>query len=216
VKINAKGLKAAVYGDSAKLVPGELAVVIGNPLGRLGGSVTEGIISALNRDINIDGEMMNLMQTSAAVNPGNSGGALFNAYGELIGIINAKSGGSNIEGIGFAIPVNHVKTIADQLTQHGYVPGRVGLGISLVDISDLFTAMRYGLSSTGVFVAEEHEASGLEPGDRIISVNGERVWSAAEVKAVYENYNVGDVLNLVVARGGREYKTTVTLVQATE
>jgi serine protease Do len=110
VKIAATGLKAATYGDSGKLVVGELAVAIGNPLGQLGGSVTEGIISALGRRIDIDGLSMTLLQTSAAINPGNSGGGLFNQYGELIGVVNAKSSGYDVEGIGFAIPSNTVKS----------------------------------------------------------------------------------------------------------
>jgi len=117
VKIDAKGLKAATYGDSDKLAVGELAVVIGNPLGRLGGSVTEGIISALGRNIEMGGQTMNLLQTSAAVNPGNSGGGLFNRYGELIGIVSAKSSGVDVEGIGFAIPANKVKSVVGTLVK---------------------------------------------------------------------------------------------------
>ncbi|MDR2687955.1 MAG: trypsin-like peptidase domain-containing protein [Oscillospiraceae bacterium] len=117
VKIEANGLKAATYGDSDKLVAGELAVVIGNPLGRLGGSVTEGIISALGRNIEMGGQSMTLLQTSAAVNPGNSGGGLFNRYGELVGVVSAKSSGVDVEGIGFAIPSNKVKSVAGTLTQ---------------------------------------------------------------------------------------------------
>lgn len=214
VKIEAGGLPAAVYGNSTNLVVGERAVAIGNPLGELGGTVTEGIISALNRDINIDGEMMNLLQTSAAVNPGNSGGGLFNEYGELIGVVNAKSGGTNIEGIGFAIPSNTVKSIADQLISYGYVQGRVDFGVTLVDISDMFTAMRYGVSSLGVYVGKTDEELGLQAGDRIISVNGTEVKTSEEVKAVYDKYKVGDKLTLVVSRGGRSYNTTVTLKQA--
>ena len=123
IKIDASDLKPAVWGDSDGLVVGELAVAIGNPLGKLGGTVTDGIISALSRDIEIDGHMMNLLQTSAAVNPGNSGGGLFNGKGELIGVVNAKSTGSDIEGIGFAIPANLAKSIADELIKNGKVEG---------------------------------------------------------------------------------------------
>ena len=117
VKIDAKGLKPATYGDSSRVVTGELAVAIGNPLGRLGGSVTEGIISAPGRNIEMGGQVMNLLQTSAAVNPGNSGGGLFNRYGELIGVVSAKSSGTGIEGIGFAIPSNKVKSVAATLVK---------------------------------------------------------------------------------------------------
>ncbi|MDR1663723.1 MAG: trypsin-like peptidase domain-containing protein [Clostridiales bacterium] len=214
IKIQAEGLNAAAFADSSNINVGELAVAIGNPLGELGGTVTEGIISALNRDIDIDGEMMNLMQTSAAVNPGNSGGGLFNAYGELIGVVNAKHGGSNVEGIGFAIPSNVAREVANQLSEFGYVVGRVELGISLVDINDMFTAMRYGLSSLGVYAAESDEDSGLEPGDLIVSIDGVPVGTTADVKSIIEKYNVGDALTVIISRGGSDYKTTVTLKQS--
>lgn len=115
LKISAEGLEAAVYGDSGSLITGELAVAIGNPLGELGGTVTEGIISALNRTITIDDEEMSLLQTSAAINPGNSGGGLFNNQAQLIGIVNAKSSGSDVEGLGFAIPINSVKDVMEQI-----------------------------------------------------------------------------------------------------
>jgi serine protease Do len=124
LKINADGLKPATWGDSDALVVGELAVAIGNPLGKLGGTVTEGVISALSRDIEIDRHSMNLLQTSAAVNPGNSGGGLFNSRGELIGIVNAKSSGADIEGLGFAIPSNTAISVVADLIQHGHVQGR--------------------------------------------------------------------------------------------
>jgi serine protease Do len=214
IKISASGLNASVFGNSNSLVVGELAVAVGNPLGELGGTVTEGIISALNRDINIDDEVMNLLQTSAAVNPGNSGGALFNSYGELIGIVNSKSGGSNIEGIGFAIPSNVAKSIAEQLIQNGYVAGRVDFGIALVDINDTWTAMRYGLMALGVYVARDDKDSGLKSGDRVVSVNGAAVNSAADVKTIYDKYKVGDVLELVISRSGKEMKANVKLKQA--
>lgn len=122
LKINEKDLKPVVFGDSDELVVGELAVAIGNPLGMLGGTVTDGIISALSRNIDIDGQMMNLLQMSAAVNPGNSGGGLFNRYGELVGIVNAKASGYDIEGLGFAIPINIVKSVIDDLIKYSYVP----------------------------------------------------------------------------------------------
>jgi serine protease Do len=214
IKINASGLQAAAFGDSDSLVVGELAVAVGNPLGELGGTVTEGIISALNRDINIDDEVMNLLQTTAAVNPGNSGGALFNSYGELIGVVNSKSGGSNIEGIGFAIPGNTAKSIAEQLVKNGFVVGRVDFGVSLVDINDTWTALRYGLNSLGVYVARDDADSGLKSGDRIVSVNGVKVSSSADVKTVYDKYKVNDVLELLISRAGKEYKANVTLKQA--
>jgi serine protease Do len=217
LKIEASDLKAASYGNSDKLVVGETVIAIGNPLGQLGGTVTDGIISALNRDVTLsDGTVMNLMQTSAAISPGNSGGGLFNTYGELIGIVNAKSGGSNVEGIGFAIPSVQVVTIAEQLTNFGYVQGRVDFGIQLVDVHDIFTAMRYSLSSLGVYVSQDDTDSGLRAGDRIISIEGVDVSSAVEVKAVYSDkkYKIGDTLKLVISRSGRTYEAEVVLKQA--
>jgi serine protease Do len=210
-------LKAAIYGNSDALVVGETAIAIGNPLGQLGGTVTDGIISALNRDVTLnDGTVMNLMQTSAAISPGNSGGGLFNTYGELIGIVNAKSGGSNVEGIGFAIPSITVKTIVDQLTSYGYVQGRVDFGIQMVDVHDIFNAMRYGVNSLGVYVSQDDVDSGLRAGDRIISVEGIDVSSTSEIKSIYANakYKVGDTLTLVISRAGRSYEAMVTLKQA--
>ncbi|WP_286172701.1 trypsin-like peptidase domain-containing protein [Acetanaerobacterium sp. MSJ-12] len=119
IKIEASGLQAAVLGSSSSLQVGDLAVAIGNPLGELGGTVTDGIISALDRNITVDGETMTLLQISAAVNPGNSGGGLFDKNGELVGIVNAKSSGTGIEGLGFAIPIDTAKPILEKLMAGG-------------------------------------------------------------------------------------------------
>ncbi len=124
LKVDATNLKPVTIGDSDKLVVGETAVVIGNPLGELGGTVTNGIISALEREITLDGSKMNLIQTNAAINPGNSGGGLFNSKGELVGIVVAKSSGLDIEGLGFAIPINDVKDVISDILNLGYVSGR--------------------------------------------------------------------------------------------
>jgi serine protease Do len=218
IRINATDLPVAHFGDSDALIVGELAIAIGNPLGNLGGTVTDGIISALNRDINIDGEVMNLLQTSAAVNPGNSGGGLFNTYGELIGIVNAKPmghGGHGIEGIGFAIPSNQVQIISTQLIEFGFVVGRVAFGVTTIDISDAFTAILFGVSQQGLYVYQAHPESGLLAGDRIIGVNGIAVRNRAQVRTIYINYNVGDELEITFIRNGETYRTSVTLVQAT-
>ena len=214
LKINATGLKAATPGNSDKLVVGQLAVAIGNPLGKLGGTVSEGIISALSRKIEIDGNMMDLLQTTAAVNPGNSGGGLFNSYGELIGIVNAKSSGTDIEGIGFAIPANLAKTIAEAIISHGYVPGRVDFGAVLVDVPDTMTAMMYRVSATGVYVSQADADSALKAGDRIISINGTEVRSAADVAGLLDLHGVGDVLSIVVSRGGSTGTVEHVLKQA--
>ena len=135
LKINASGLITAKLADSSAVRVGDFVIAIGNPLGELGGTVTEGIISAKDREITIDGEAMTLLQTSAAVNPGNSGGGLFNLDGELVGVVNAKSSGDDIEGLAFAIPADTVKEIVQELIQYGYVTGRPQLGISVSQIT---------------------------------------------------------------------------------
>ena len=213
IKIEEKGLPFAIWGDSDSLSVGELAVAIGNPLGKLGGTVTEGVISALSRNIEIDGQMMTLLQTSAAVNPGNSGGGLFNCYGELIGIVNAKSSGSDIEGIGFAIPANLAKVISGDLISYGYVPGRIDFGVTLVDVLDPMTAMMYRLSTTGVYVSQTEPGSALQSGDRIISINGAAIESSADVSAILEKHDVGDVLKITVSRNGDTISVEHTLKQ---
>ena len=214
LRISATGLKPATFGDSDKLMTGELAVAIGNPLGKLGGTVSEGIISALSRSIDIDGTMMTLLQTTAAVNPGNSGGGLFNRFGELVGIVNAKSSGAGIEGIGFAIPVNLAKSIIEELMQYGYVPGRIDLGASLVDVPDQMTAWMYRVSETGVYVAQADTDSPLQMGDRIVSIAGTTINSSDDITTLFDNYKAGDTLPFTVSRNGQLTTFNLTLKQA--
>lgn len=202
IKISATDLQYAIPGDSDRLVVGELAVAIGNPLGELGGTVTEGIISALNRAIEIDGVSMNLLQTSAAISPGNSGGGLFNQYGQLVGIVNAKSSGSDVEGLGFAIPVNTVKEIADLLINYGYIPGRADLGFSVISVDDAYTARMYRLSQTGVYIYEVTNAESLKVGDRISSVNGITISNGEAFNEAIKSFEAGETIKLVVYRNG--------------
>ncbi len=218
IKIDATDLDAAVLGDSDKLQVGELAVAIGNPLGQLGGTVTEGIISALDRSITIDGTEMHLLQTSAAINPGNSGGGLFNEKGELVGIVNAKTSEAGIEGLGFAIPVNTAKNIAEQLITNGYVTGKVRLGISLIEIPDERVAMQYGVTDPGVYVAQVTASSdayygGLRTADLIKSINGKEITTSQDVKDFIENGSVGDKLEFVIVRENQEQHLTITLTE---
>lgn len=124
LKIDATGLTPVTFGDSDSLSVGDLAVVIGNPLGTLAGTATDGIVSGLEREITLNGKNMTLMQISASVNPGNSGGGVFDQYGNLIGLVVAKSSGSDVEGLGFAIPSNTVASVAESLISNGYVTGR--------------------------------------------------------------------------------------------
>jgi serine protease Do len=214
LKIAATGLQAVIFGDSDALVVGELAVAIGNPLGQLGGTVTEGIISALNRTITIDGEEMTLLQTTAAINPGNSGGALFNGKAELIGIVNAKSSGSDVEGLGFAIPTNSVTDVIKQIITYGYVPGRIDLGVEFLDISDEMTAMKYRVPELGVYISEVTNSSSFRSGDRIVSIDGKNVSTESEVKNILESRKVGDVVKFVVERANQALELSITLKEA--
>ncbi len=204
-------LAVATLGTSAKLSVAEEVIVIGNPLGELGGTVTNGIVSALAREINIDGEKMTLIQTNAAVNPGNSGGGMFNLYGELVGIVNAKSSGSDVEGLGFAIPIDTAYDIVLQLMDYGYVRGRVDHGLELIDIGDLFTAASYRVSTLGVYVYESKYTDEIKNGDRIVSINGKEVSTSAGVKEALYGCAVGDTVNVTVARGGRFVDASLTL-----
>jgi len=213
LKIDASGLKPVVFGDSGKLIIGEQAIVIGNPLGELGGTVTDGIISALDRDIVVDGESMNLLQTSAAVNPGNSGGGLFNNRGELVGIVNAKSGGFGVEGLGFAIPVNTAAGVIEKIINFGYVPGRPILGVRLIDITDPGTASYYRVQNTGVYVYESMALNGLKTADRIISINGREVRNTIELRKIIDLYAVGDTVTVKVQRGISELELQITLIE---
>jgi len=203
IKIDATGLTPAKIGDSDALVVGEDTVAVGNPLGQLGGTVTNGIVSALDREITIDGQTMNLLQTNAAINPGNSGGGLFNEKGELVGLVVAKSAGSDLEGLGFAIPINDVMEVVEQLKEFGYVTGKPYLGISLVDINTVQRAMQYGVNRAGVYVMEvDRPECGLQAGDCITQINGFEVESSDDVSDTIKAYSAGDTVEMTVIRNG--------------
>ena len=215
IKIEAENLPCALVGDSDSLNVGQEVVAVGNPLGELSGTVTNGIISALSRDVDIEGTEMTLIQTNAAVNPGNSGGGMFNMYGELIGIVNAKSSttssGTAVEGIGFAIPVNTATTVATELVNYGYVRGKVMLGISYVDIEDSFTAMYYRVNDLGVYVVSSEFTDELKAGDRIVAIDDTQVTYSSDIKSILKNYSVGDEVTVKVVRAGQYYDIKVTL-----
>ena len=212
----ASELSVAVFGDSSKLSVGDKTVVIGNPLGQLGGTVTDGIISALDRDVTIDGKTMSLMQTNAAINPGNSGGGIFNAQGELIGLVVAKSAGSEIEGLGFAIPINNILDVRDDLMQYGYVRGKVSLGITMVDIDSQQMAMMYNVTNLGCYITSVElnsnaSRAGLQSGDRIIAINGNEIAGAQDVVDFIDNASVGDTIDIEVERNGRTGTLNIVL-----
>ena len=192
-------------------------IAIGNPLGTLGGTVTTGIISALSRDITIDGQKMTLLQTDTSINPGNSGGGLFNYSGELIGIVNAKSSGNNIEGIGFAIPINYVKEIAKQLIENGYVQGRGQLGIVAVNIDSIQMAWNYGVNNYGIYVkevtGENAKKAGLVEGDLIVAVNGTETLSLEQLRAQINQHSAGDEVKLTIIRNKEKIAINITLEQ---
>ncbi|MDP4120361.1 MAG: trypsin-like peptidase domain-containing protein [Bacillota bacterium] len=218
VKINATGLKTVVFGDSDKIVVGQKAVAIGNPLGQLGGTVTDGIISALNRTIVLDNVSMNLIQTNAAINPGNSGGGLFNGKGELVGLVVAKSSGNNIEGLGFAIPINDVANILGDLKKYGYVRGRVELGVSLVDVTSNEMAAMYGVSEQGCYVesvtSDNASKAGVQRGDEIVSINGVKVTTTTELKTQLNKLKVGDTAKLGIVRNSSSLTIGVVLAES--
>lgn len=211
MKIDAQDLQPAILADSSLVNVGQLAIAIGNPLGTLGGSATEGIISAKDRAIQIDGQSMTLLQTSAAINPGNSGGGLFDREGHLVGIVSAKSSGSDIEGLGFAIPANTVQHIVSELIANGYVTGRPTLGVSAVAISRRSDLFQYGLSEAGIYVTSVNGSEGLQRWDLIKQVDGVSITSVADIKQIVEQHSVGDSLDVVIKRNGRQMTVSVPL-----
>lgn len=216
IKIEATGLVPAVMADSDTLVVGEEVVAVGNPLGELGGTVTNGIVSALNRNVVVEDTEMSLIQTNASVSPGNSGGGLFNMAGELIGIVNAKSADEDAEGLGFAIPVNTALAVAQDLLENGYVSGRPALGVTVLEISDAETAAYYGVSAYGVYIADVTKGggadkAGLQVGDRIVAINGTEVTTTSDLTGVIGDCAVGDVVSLSIARSGQLMTVEVTL-----
>ena len=216
VKIDADNLPVAEFGDSDTLQVGEPAIAIGNPLGmEFRGSVTAGVISALNRSIEIGERKFNLIQTDAAINPGNSGGALVNADGEVVGINSAKIAVSGVEGIGFAIPVNTAKPILDELSHKGRV-ARPYLGASLMD-KDI--AQRYGFEIDlhgGIYLVKVVAGSpaakaGIRPGDIILSFNGSKVSSAVDLRKKLSECKVGDRVDVQIWRNDQTQNVVVVL-----
>lgn len=217
IKIEAKELPYAHLADSDQLEIGDDAIVIGNPLGE-GISVSNGIISALNKEVTVGNETMYLLQTNAAVNQGNSGGGLFNIRGELVGIVNAKSSSSNfavsVEGLGYAIPSNTVSKIASDLLTNGYVKNRPTLGIKLVTVTQANNAFTPGLYITEVIEGSAASTAGLQKYDQITAIDGVKVNTYAELSNELQKHNVGDKIELSLLRNDKEINITVTLQEA--
>ncbi len=199
-------LSSVVFEKSENIVAGETVIAIGNPLGLLGGTVTDGIISATSREVNVDGGTMTLLQHNAAISPGNSGGALFNLRGKLIGIVNAKYSSDGAEGLGFAIPSDTVVKVYNDLIQYGYVKGRPDTGVTL-------GSMYYSYFSYVICVTDSRYTDELKPKDVIVSIDGVKPASLAEAQQMLRSYEIGDTVTIVVNRveGRTEVQHTVTL-----
>lgn len=215
LKIDASGLPYATLGSSSDLRVGELAVAIGNPLGQeFAGTVTSGIISALNRSVTVDNKQLTLIQTDAAINPGNSGGPLVNQYGEVIGINTVKISSSELEGLGFAIPMDEAKPIINDLLQSGYVRGRPVIGIGGRSVTER-DAQAYNMK-VGVYVASMTPNSpahlaGLQIGDIITEVDGQKVETVEDLNAIKDQHQVGDTIELKVYRQGDDLNISLIL-----
>ena len=217
--IAAQNLTPAQFGDSSQLRVGDTVVAIGDPLGtEFRGTYTNGIVSAINRDVDVDGRIMTLIQTNAALNSGNSGGPLINCYGQVIGIntmkIGAFTNAAGVEGLGFAIPSLTVKEIVDQLVSQGYVSGRPTLGLEGEALSSFYQhyyRMPAGLYITYVVPGSDADARGIEDGDILLSVNGTRITSMDEMKTAILNCEVGETVEAIVYRGGQQYRISLTI-----
>lgn len=219
IKINpAQALTVAAFGDSTTLEAGERVVAIGNPLGmEFAGTLTQGIVSAVNRTLTVDNVTYNMIQTDAAINPGNSGGALVNAYGEVIGINSVKVSSSQIEGLGFAIPISEAKPIIEDLINHGYVKGRPLIGLSLRYVTEQEAAY-YKFPCAGLYVVEVTEGSGAQKagitrGDIILACDGQEIKSVDELNAIRDKHKAGDSVTLRINREGKVSDVKVTLTE---
>lgn len=219
LKIDAEGLSPVILGDSDNMNVGDDVVAIGNPLGELTFSLTSGTISALNREITMSsGSTMDLIQTDCAINSGNSGGALFNMYGEVIGITNAKysssSSGASVDNIGFAIPVNTIRSIVESIIEKGYI-SKPYIGVSVTDVSQ--ETQSYGLPQGAAVkaVTEDGPAykAGLQVNDIIIQANGQTISGSSDLVQAVKAAAVGDELTLTVYRQGETLELMVTVAE---
>ena len=217
IKIEETGLTAAEVGDSSTVDVGDLAVAIGNPLGQLGGTATTGIISALDRTLSVEGTTLTLLQTDAAINGGNSGGGLFNSRGELIGIVESKASAVGVEGLAFALPINSVAGIINDIIENGtdvQAPGRPVVGIQIRDVTEEASDY-YGLEGPGVYIAHvtgyNAQQAGLRELDRIVSFNGTKITSSDDFVELVKTCKAGDTVKIVVSRQGQEIEIETVL-----
>ena len=223
LQIQAEDLLPAEFGDSTQLRVGDTVAAIGDPLGvKYRGTYTNGIVSAINRDVAMDRRNMTLIQTNAALNSGNSGGPLINCYGQVIGINTMKIGAftdsAGVEGIGFAIPSATVKDIVDQLISQGYVSGRPTLGIEGEALSSFYQhyyRMPAGLYITYVQPGSDAYSKGIENGDMLLSINGHRITTMEEMKSLLYDREVGETVEAIIYRQGDRYRLELTLGEYT-
>ena len=222
IKIKAnEELHVATLGNSDEVEVGSKAVAIGNPLAsELFGTVTQGVISGVNRTITVGQREMNLIQTDAAISPGNSGGALINKYGEVIGINSVKLVSDNAEGLGFAIPINEASTIVKDLIDYGYVKGRPVIGVSVREITKELAYYNNLLTDHGLYIMSVSEGSsaekaGLVRGDIIVKFDGKTVNSSTEMNKLRDKHKAGDTVSITFMRGTQEKTVNLTLSEDT-
>ena len=220
IKIEASGLQAVALGDSEKLNVGDRVLAIGNPLGDLTFSMSGGMVSSVNRTINVDGTPFNMIQTDTSINPGNSGGPLLNSYGEVVGIVSAKyssygSSGESVEGLGFAIPINDVISMIQDIMTNGYVSNKAYLGATIGTLtSGMAQQYRYDISQ-GAFVYSVEDgspaaAAGLQLGDVITAIDGTEITSLEDLTAAKKGYAAGDTSTLTIYRQGETMTLEMT------
>ena len=222
LRIEVQGLTPAQFGNSAALQVGDSVAAIGDPLGvEFRGTMTNGIVSAINRDVSTGGRTLTLIQTNAALNSGNSGGPLINCYGQVVGINTMKIGvftdSSGVEGIGFAIPSTTVRDITNQLITQGYVSGRPSMGLTGQTVSTFdqyYFRLPAGLYIDSVEAGSPAEALGIESGDVLIRVNDVRIYDAEDLETVLYNFDAGDTVDIVIARDGEYYQAELELTEA--
>ena len=219
LRIDCTDLTPAQFGDSSTLRVGDTVVAIGDPLGAaFRGTYTNGIVSAINRDVDMNGRTMTLIQTNAALNSGNSGGPLINCYGQVIGINTMKIGAftdtAGVEGLGFAIPSTQVKEIVDQIIAQGYVSGRPTLGITGEALSTFYQhyyRMPAGLYITEVDPGSDAASKGIQEGDMLLYLDDTRIVSADDLKTAIYEYEVGEVVEVIIYSRGQQYRMELTL-----
>lgn len=217
IKVEGSDFAYAEIGSSSSLNVGDGVYAIGNALGVLSNTVTDGIVSGLDREITVEGQSMTLLQTSAAINSGNSGGGLFLESGALIGIVNAKSAGSTIDGLGFAIPIDIAIPVVNDLIEQGFVSGRPFLGVSTQDVSygaGFFARYTYPMV-TSVSAGSAAAIGGIQENDIITSVNGTAVSSGDELRTLIATFSIGDTVTVTVVRGNQTMNISVTLLERT-